>query len=70
VRGTLVAARGLPAGDELLVTSSDGIVIRTESKTISRQKRDASGVKVMNLAEGAQISAFDLAPVENGDDKD
>ena len=49
------------------MTSSDGIVIRTESKTVSRQKRDASGVKVMNLAEGAKITAFDLAPVENGD---
>ena len=66
VRGTLVAARGLPEGAEILVTSSDGIVIRTESKTISRQKRDASGVKVMNLEEGATISAFDLAPIENG----
>ncbi|MBU1493211.1 MAG: DNA gyrase subunit A [Actinobacteria bacterium] len=70
VRGSLVAARALPAGAELLVTSSDGIVIRTESTTVSRQKRDASGVKVMNLAPGAQISAFDLAPVENGDDSE
>ncbi|MCJ7726716.1 MAG: DNA gyrase subunit A, partial [Acidimicrobiia bacterium] len=68
VRGTLVAARGLPADAELLVTSSDGIVIRTEAKTVSRQKRDASGVKVMNLAAGATISAFDIAPVENGDE--
>ena len=66
VRGTLVAARGLPPDAELLVTSSDGIVIRTEAKTVSRQKRDASGVKVMNLAAGATISAFDIAPVENG----
>ena len=63
VRGTLVAARGVPADGEVLVTSSDGIVIRIESKTVSRQKRDASGVKVMNLADGAFISAFDLAPV-------
>jgi DNA gyrase/topoisomerase IV subunit A len=64
VRGTLVAARALPAGAEALVTSSDGIVIRMETRTISRQKRDATGVKVMNLAEGAHVSAFDLAPVD------
>lgn len=72
VRGSLVAARPVPAGAEILVTSSDGVVIRMDSATISRQKRDASGVKVMNVGEGAVISAFDLAPVENGsaDDDD
>jgi len=67
VRGTLVAARGLPEGAEILVTSTDGVVIRTDAGTVSRQKRPASGVKVMNLGEGAQISAFDLAPMENGE---
>jgi DNA gyrase subunit A len=67
VRGALVAARGCPAAAEILVTSSDGIVIRIVTKTISRQKRDASGVKVMNLEEGATISAFDLAPPETAD---
>ncbi|MCB2223393.1 MAG: DNA gyrase subunit A [Actinobacteria bacterium] len=70
VRGSLVAARGLPEGAEMLVTSSDGIVIRTDPGTISRQKRDATGVKVMNLGESAHVSAFDLVPVENGADED
>ena len=69
VRGTLVAARGCPTAAEILVTSSDGIVIRIETKTISRQKRDASGVKVMNLEQGATISAFDLAPPETIDEE-
>jgi DNA gyrase subunit A len=70
VRGTLVAARGLPTGAEILVTSTDGVVIRIDSGAVSRQKRPASGVKVMNLGEGARISAFDLAPMENGDPED
>ena len=62
VRGTLVAARGVSAGSEIFVTSSDGVVIRSEADTISRQKRDATGVKVMNLSAGAQITAFALVP--------
>jgi DNA gyrase subunit A len=62
VRGTLVAARAVRRGAEIFVFSSDGVVIRTETDPISRQKRDASGVKVMNVAEGAELSAFALVP--------
>ena len=50
--------RARAVGAEVLVTSSDGIVIRIDPSTISRQKRDATGVKVMNLSDGAAISAF------------
>ena len=63
-RGTLVAARALPPKSEIFVTSTDGVVIRMPADSISRQKRDASGVKVMNTSEGAQISAFALVPPE------
>jgi DNA gyrase subunit A len=66
VRGTLVAARGIPEGREVVVTSSNGVIIRIEAKGVSRQKRDASGVRVMNVGE-ATISAFDLVPQDNGD---
>ncbi|MBP1632713.1 MAG: gyrase subunit [Acidobacteria bacterium] len=62
VRGRLVAARGVTAGSEIFVTSSDGVVIRSAADSISRQKRDATGVKVMNLSAGAQITAFALVP--------
>jgi hypothetical protein len=37
-------------------------VIRTVADTISRQKRDATGVKVMDVAKGAAISSFALVP--------
>jgi DNA gyrase subunit A len=62
VRGTLVAARTVTPNSEIFVTSSDGVVIRTGADTISRQKRDASGVKVMATGDGAGISAFALVP--------
>ena len=65
-RGGLVGARAIAAGSEIFVISSDGIVIRMQTDTISRQKRDASGVRVMNLPEGAQLTSF--APVPSDED--
>jgi len=66
VRGSLVAGRAVAPGSEVFILSSSGVVIRTAVDTISRQRRDATGVKVMNLGAGAAISAFDLVPPENG----
>jgi DNA gyrase subunit A len=64
VRGTLVAARAVSPESEIFATSSDGVVIRTEADSISRQKRDSTGVKVMNLAAGTEVTAFALVPFE------
>lgn len=64
VRGELVGARAIPAGSEIFVISSDGIVIRMQTDTISRQKRDASGVKVMNLPDGASLTSFAPVPTD------
>jgi DNA gyrase/topoisomerase IV subunit A len=49
-------------GTEIFVTSSDGIVIRQAVEEISRQKRASTGVKVMNLQDGAELTAFALVP--------
>ncbi len=50
------------------MTSSDGIVIRQSVDDISRQKRDSTGVRVMNLEDGAELSA--VALVEREEDED
>ncbi len=65
VRGVLVGALAVSSGDEAFVTSSDGIVIRQSVDLISRQRRDSTGVKVMNLEDGAAISAIALVPRED-----
>jgi DNA gyrase subunit A len=65
VRGLVATARAVMPTDEVVVTSSDGIIIRSEAKTISRQGRDATGVKVMNLAQGATLTALAIAPVDD-----
>jgi DNA gyrase subunit A len=67
VRGFVTAASAVSATDEIVVTSSDGIVMRSEAKAISRQKRPSTGVKVMNLSDGASLSA--LTVVTNGEDE-
>lgn len=66
-RGVLVTARAVTDTDEAVITSSDGIVIRQQVGAINRYGRNSMGVKVMNLAEGASLSALAIAAV-NGDE--
>ena len=60
-RGKLVGAHAVTEGSEVFVVSSEGIAIRMETDSISRQGRYTIGVKVMDLPEGARVSSF--APV-------
>jgi DNA gyrase subunit A len=57
VRGTLVGARAVTRDDEVFLISSRGIGIRMAVGKISRQGRDATGVKVMDVGDGT-LSAF------------
>ena len=65
VRGVLVGALAVSAGDQAFITSSDGSVIRQSVDEISRQRRDSTGVRVMNLEDDATISAIALVPRED-----
>ena len=62
-RGRVVAALAVERDAEIFVVSSDGIVIRQDVKKISRQRRESTGVRVMDLKDGAELSA--AAPVPN-----
>ena len=64
VRGRLAAARAVNAGDDIFIMSSDGIVIKQTVDEVSRQGRPATGVKVMNLEKGAELTAVALVPSE------
>ncbi|MDK1009846.1 MAG: DNA gyrase subunit A [Actinomycetota bacterium] len=63
-RGTLATATAVADSDEAVITSSDGIVIRQVVADINRYGRNSMGVKVMNLTDGATLSALAIAPVE------
>ena len=60
-RGDLVGASVVTPEDEVFVISNDGVVIRMAAKTISRQGRPATGVRVMKFTGDTRVSA--IAPV-------
>ena len=56
-RGQVVAAFTVAPGDEILVFSSAGNLVRMGVDEISEQGRDATGVRVARLAEGDTVVA-------------
>ncbi len=66
-RGRVVAAFMVALEDEIFIIASTGTVIRMPVREISSQGRDATGVRVMNLDEGASVAA--VAPVLGTDDE-
>jgi DNA gyrase subunit A len=58
VRGNLVGARAVSKEDDVFLISSKGIGIRTPVAKISRQKRDSTGVRVIDVGEGNELSAI------------
>ncbi|HEX2295708.1 MAG TPA: DNA gyrase subunit A [Actinomycetota bacterium] len=65
-RGPLVGAVVCAPEDEVILIADDGQAIRTDVKGISRQGRNATGVRLKSLGEGTSVSA--VAPVVNEPD--
>ena len=53
--GPVAAIRMVEEGDEILLMSSDGVVIRTSTGEISTYGRNAQGVRVMRLDPGVRV---------------
>ena len=64
VRGHLIGAKAVKRGQEVFLISSSGVGIRTPIENISRQQRDSTGVKVMNLEDGTELAAYTIVPQE------
>ncbi|HHY94580.1 MAG TPA: DNA gyrase subunit A [Firmicutes bacterium] len=56
--GPVVAIRMVGKGDEALLISSAGIVIRVKTEEMPLQGRDAQGVTLMRLDEGDEVAAL------------
>ena len=66
-RGTaVVGARMVDLEDEVILVSSGGVLIRTAVQEIAEQRRDATGVKVMNISDEETVAA--LSPVAFDDE--
>jgi DNA gyrase subunit A len=62
VRGNLVAALAVRSEDEVFLISSAGVGIRTPVAKISRQQRNTTGVKVIGVGAGNELSAAAIVP--------
>jgi DNA gyrase subunit A len=60
-RGRIVAAFMVGLDDEIILIANGGVVIRTAVRAITSQGRDATGVRIMALADGQTVAA--VAPV-------
>jgi DNA gyrase subunit A len=60
-KGFVVAAFMVGLDDDIVAVSSGGVTIRMPVREISSQGRDATGVRVMNLADGQVVAS--VAPI-------
>ncbi len=66
-RGRVIAAFTVAPGDEILLFSSAGNLVRTATEEISEQGRDATGVRVARVGEGDTVVAVArVLEAENG----
>ncbi len=63
--GPLAVARAVRPGQQLILVSREGIVMRTRADTISRTSRATQGVAVMNIEDGDALAA--IAQIDLGD---
>ncbi|HYC78564.1 MAG TPA: DNA gyrase subunit A [Planctomycetota bacterium] len=69
--GLAVAARVVRPGDDVMVITKAGVVLRTPADTVRETGRGAMGVTVMNLEEGDEIVAAVLvAQAEESTDRE
>jgi DNA gyrase subunit A len=69
--GDLVGAVGVNSDNEVMLITTEGIVIRTEVSTISELGRITSGVKVMDLKDGVRVASYTkVKNSEGGEEKD
>ena len=64
----LVGLRVLGAGEELLLVSEKGVIVRTGADAIPQQSRAATGVRLQRLDKGDRLSEVVLVPPEPEED--
>ncbi|MDD1676042.1 MAG: hypothetical protein LUQ17_05070, partial [Methanomicrobiales archaeon] len=60
----VVTAMAVSSGEEIIMMSASGIVMRTRVDGISIQKRNTRGVRVMRLDEGDRLVGIAVIPAE------
>jgi len=60
----------LGEGEELLLVTEKGVIVRTNADKISQQSRAATGVKLQRLDDGDHLSEVVLVPREQIEEKE
>jgi DNA gyrase subunit A len=56
--GALIGAIGVASGDEVILTSDQGTLLRTQVAQISLVGRNTQGVRVMNMKDGERLTGM------------
>ncbi len=67
---SLVGLKVLGQGEELLLVTERGVIVRTNADKISQQSRAATGVKLQRLDDGDRLSEVVLVPHEQIEEED
>ncbi len=68
--GLVAGFKVVDEGDDLMVITSDGIIIRTSTDEISEFGRVTQGVKVMRLDEGVKVVSIERTAKEEDEEQD
>ena len=68
--GTLIGAMIVNDTDEIMLINSDDIIIRIRADEVSKLGRTTQGVKIMKVADNANIIAIAKVPEEEPDEED
>ncbi|MGI6590750.1 MAG: DNA gyrase subunit A [Eggerthellaceae bacterium] len=60
-KGRLAAMKVVKEGDELIIISEEGIVVRTPAKGVSKLGRATQGVRIMDIAKNDRVTAVAIA---------
>jgi len=70
VGDVLVGLKVLGAGEELLLVSERGVIVRTKADAIPQQSRAATGVRLQKLDSGDRLAEVVLVPPAADDDSE
>ncbi len=66
----LVGLKVLGEGEEILLVTEKGVIVRTNADKISQQSRAATGVKLQRLDDGDHLAEVVLVPHEQNEEKE
>lgn len=68
--GKLAGMRAVTDEDDIILITSEGVIIRMHTMDISTYSRQTQGVKLMRLADGVSVASIARAPYESEEEGD